>query len=243
MSECVTRWLHFPPILEVDPKRLPRSGSYGGEWRCGQCLIGILEKGSDVVQVRTCHKHGSDIIVENIRPWVAFARKRINTFSMKLKTLLDSGWECASPPFYVDEPVPNFMGEVRLGEFKRTFASNRSDQPKLHGASKPQTPASHLIRLHYQQLDVNRGWNAERVTQLCNLLNLTAAELGEIVCWDPRKMERLARSGPNTCAGQISGPVALWLHYLEGYAKLLRLGIKPPKTFPDILEHRMRSVA
>ena len=63
--------------------------------------------------------------------------------------------------------------------------SERRRQPK---PDQYETYASLLIKLHYEQVGLDEGWDLERFNRLCRMLGCTAHELGALCLIPPGTM-------------------------------------------------------
>jgi hypothetical protein len=181
------------------------------------------------VLVRNCHVQnfgrGDNLLVENMREWLRKSGPRYTRVNSVALARL-KGFTVVKPPFLVQEPVPNFMGEYMPEDFDRLWTERLDATPSAvaaQAAEPEETPLLRLIRAHWREKRVIEGWTRERVLRLCALWSLTPAELAELIQWAPGNMTSLMSGG----AIRVSGPACVWFLFLENF----KCGVN---VFPDL---------
>lgn len=116
------------------------------------------------------------------------------------------------------QPNPNFPVELRLP----------------NEGSKLQTATTLLIDMRYSKLRIWERWTWERFTRLCNLLNVTPAELASIACIPHNQLERFEQRNRIYQANEKNRAAALVLTLLEAHSASAYTNDVVTEVFPDL---------
>lgn len=232
-------WKLMPRIEIAEGIRIPRAASYTQERDSGRAIValhwaGLKTAGKPRVFLRNVHRrHCSDELrIENMREFDGLwnrlrvhKTKKTNVFLPATRmrksrftpwTVLQArGWKMVAEPFMLEAPMHNCMIEMALSEFKALHATHRKTERNsveaFNAGMADETPMARLIRQHYEEAGVLKGWNPERVNRLAQAWGMSVRELARYILCPPGRIEDFV-SGLGI---ELPGSVMLLLFYME----------------------------
>ena len=224
MKRAYTRLL--PPILAEEVKDLPtdRSTSWwaGRDPNAGRCLVAIYQPWANPRYQQTGTIYVRNIYSRQDGTWFVECMNGLKSVSWPV--LYGLRWRIYQGPFNVASPAPqtqlNFAPKDQavfdaMWDARTSLAVNVPSSVDLQA-----TPLARLFTAHWHGLE--QSWDAERISALCRVWNLTLEELAAFLNIRPQQLLKFMEHRVS-----LSGSTYILLELLEN----LRFGLP---TLPGI---------